>query len=215
VAVPPLNENTPIFATPEPEIVTVVPIGSAAVGPAVSVKPGPMTPRVPQVPLMWKAPKSIVDADAAGAAMAAAITGTDQAAPFTMVRRVEFISLDSILLKGVPPMMMRRARAVPGSWLLVKSFHLTVSWHRCRFLRSKRYITTMLRGTKMSIYLESSVFSYPISSSFERLSRLDITPPDSRSVAPPSRAADINDPAILSLRASKGRWLFRTDQSPN
>lgn len=86
-AVPPVTEKTPMFAMPEPVIVTVVPTGSGVEGPAVSVKPGPSTPNTPHVPLMWKAPTSTVLAKAAGAAAATATTGTVQAAPLAMERR--------------------------------------------------------------------------------------------------------------------------------
>lgn len=47
-----------------------------------------------------------VDAAAAGAAMAAAITGTDQAAPFTMVRRDVSVVFNSMPLKRFPQCLM-------------------------------------------------------------------------------------------------------------
>lgn len=52
LAVPPVTLNTPMLATPEPMMVTVVPTGSGA-EPAVRVKPGPRMPSTPQLPSRW------------------------------------------------------------------------------------------------------------------------------------------------------------------
>lgn len=81
-AVPPEALNVPMFAIPLPMIVIVVLTGSGTVEDALRVKPGPITPRTPQLPRFTYAPTSIsalVDADASGAAIAVAIAGTAQA----------------------------------------------------------------------------------------------------------------------------------------
>ncbi|WP_271985760.1 hypothetical protein [Pseudoclavibacter terrae] len=81
-AVPPEAPKVPMFPIPLPMIVIVVSTGSGAVGDAVRVNPGPRTPRTPHVPRFTYAPTSIsavVDAEASGAATAAAIAGTAQA----------------------------------------------------------------------------------------------------------------------------------------
>ncbi|MGN6413246.1 hypothetical protein [Flexivirga sp.] len=89
LAVPPVIEKTPMLAMPEPVMLMTVPAGIGAVGPAVSVKPGPTVPSTPQVPLSWNAPTSVVVlAEAAGAAAPTATTGTDHAAPLAIVRRL-------------------------------------------------------------------------------------------------------------------------------
>jgi len=57
-AFPPLTLKTPMFATPEPVMVLIVPTGRASVGPAERTNPGPWTPRTPHEPTFWKAPAS-------------------------------------------------------------------------------------------------------------------------------------------------------------
>ncbi|MBS3180128.1 MULTISPECIES: hypothetical protein [unclassified Pseudoclavibacter] len=95
-AVPPDALNVPMFATPLPMIVMVVSTGRGTAEDAVRVKPGLIRPRVPHVPRFTYAPTSmsaVVDADASGAATAAAIAGTAHAVFRIIERRsVDFSS---------------------------------------------------------------------------------------------------------------------------